>query len=134
PDPAAGEVQRAELSRGKLIFRGGLIGGFHINDQFSALVFLEASKVPGINDSQIDSGNIPLAPFEPILTGGIGVQARFGGPKAVPPTFTERECAKHVPPDCPDVKAEVLTEVTGSVVDNGGKPVVGAKVSLALKN
>lgn len=134
PDPAAGEVKRASLERGKLIMRGGITGGFHITDQYSAVAFLEAAKVPGINDSQVDNANIPLVPYEPIITAGIGFEARFGGPKAVPPSFTERECARHTPPDCPDVKADILTEVTGTVVDNGGKPVVGAKVTLTLKN
>jgi hypothetical protein len=133
PTPEAGEVQRAELARSNLIFRGGLTAGFHITEQFSAIAFLEAAKVPGINDSQIDNANIPLVPYEPIITGGVGLQARFGGPKAVSPTFTERDCAKRNPPDCPDVKVPILTEVTGTVVDNGGKPVVGAKVSLGLK-
>jgi hypothetical protein len=39
-----------------------------------------------------------------------------------------------VPPDCPELKVDILTEVTGRVVDNNGKPVVGAKVTLTLKN
>jgi len=134
PEPAAGDVKRAELARGKLIFRGALTAGFFITEQFSAIAFLEAAKVPGINDAQIDDGNIPLVPYEPIFTGGIGLQARFGGPKAVIPSSTQRECARHVPPDCPDLKADVLTDVTGTVLDNGGKPVVGAKVTLSLKN
>jgi hypothetical protein len=133
PDPDTGEVKRAELARGKLIFRGGLTAGYHINEQFSALVFLEAAKVPGVNDAQIDDDNIPLVPYEPIFTGGIGVQARFGGPKSSGPMFTERDCAKRNPPDCPDIKVPVVTEVTGTVVDNSGKPVVGARVSLGLK-
>jgi hypothetical protein len=136
PEAEGTEVQRAELARGKLIFRGAVTGGYHINDMFSAIVFLEAAKVPGINDAQVDDGplgNVPLIPYEPVFTGGIGLQARFGGPKSVAPTFVERDCAKRNPPDCPDVKVPILTEVTGTVVDSGGKPVVGAKVSLGLK-
>lgn len=133
PEPAAGEVQRAELASGKLIFRGGVIAGYHFSDTLSGIVFLEAAKVPGIDDAQIDDANIPLAPYEPLITGGIGLQARFGGPKAGGPAFAERECAKRNPPDCPDLKVPILTEVTGTVVDTGGKPVVGAKVSLDLK-
>jgi hypothetical protein len=133
-DPPMGQVKRSELARGKLTFRGGVTGGFHITDQFTVIAFLEAAKVPGLNDAQIDDANIPLVPFEPIVTGGLGFQARFGGPKAVKPIFTERECAKRVPPDCPDLKVDLLTEVTGTVVDTGGKPVVGAKVTIALKN
>ncbi len=131
-DPDAGEVKRAELARGKLIMRGGVTAGMPINDQFSAIAFLEAAKVPGINDSQVDNANIPLVPYEPIVTGGIGLQARFGAKKAAP-TFVERDCAKHDPPDCPDIKVPIVTEVSGTVVDSGGKPVVGAKVSLGLK-
>jgi hypothetical protein len=135
PPTATGtEVQRESLARGKMILRAGATAGFHINEQFSALVFVEAAKVPGINDAQVDANNIPLVPYEPIFTGGLGLQARFGGPKKVAPTFTERDCAKHNPPDCPDVKVPILTEVSGSVVDNAGKPVVGAKVTLTLKN
>lgn len=132
PEPEAGEVQRAELARGKLMFRGGITGGYHITDQLSALVFLEAAKVPGINDAQIDDGNVPLVPYEPIVTGGIGLSARFGA-KGRGATYVERDCAKRNPPDCPELKVPILTEVTGTVVDTSGKPVVGAKVSLGLK-
>ncbi len=134
PEPDAGEVQRAELARGKLIFRGGALAGYHISDQLSALVFVEAAKVPGINDAQIDDGNIPLVPYEPIITGGIGLQARFGGSKTAGTPFSERECARHVPPDCPDIKVPIVTEIRGTVVDSTGKPVVGATVKIALKS
>jgi hypothetical protein len=131
--PEAPDVQHAELARGKMIIRGGLTAGFPINEQFSAIAFLEAAKVPGINDAQIDDGNIPLVPYEPIFTGGVGLQARFGGPKSSGPTFKPLPCSQRNPPDCADIKVPILTEVSGTVVDSGGKPVVGAKVSLGLK-
>lgn len=133
PDPAMGEVARAELARGKQIFRGGLTAGVHINESFSAIVFMEAAKVPGINLAQVMDNNIPLVPYEPIFTGGIGLQARFGGPKASGPLFVEKDCAKRNPPDCPAVKVPVVTEIAGTVVDSAGKPVVGARVTLTLK-
>jgi hypothetical protein len=132
--PDAGQVQRAELPRGKLILRGGFTAGIHLTDTISALVFAEVAKVPGINLAQVMDNNIPLVPYEPAVSGGIGLQARFGGPKRVGPTFTEKDCAKHDPPDCPGVRVPILVEVTGTVVDTAGKPVVGAKVSLTLKN
>src|SRR5690606_36422926 len=94
PTAGAMEVQRDELARGTLTFRGGLTAGFHINETLSALVFLEAAKVPGINLAQVYAGNIPLVPYEPIFTGGIGIAARFGGPKPAKPLFVERDCAK----------------------------------------
>ncbi len=133
PSATSMEVMRAELPRGKLVFRGGLTAGFHINDSISAIVFLEAAKVPGINLAQVMDNNIPLIPYEPIFTGGLGIQARFGGPKASKPMFVEKDCAKRNPPDCKAVPVAITTEITGKVVDNGGKPVVGAKVLLTLK-
>lgn len=133
PAPEMGQVAHADLARGKLILRGGITAGYHITDTISAVVFLEAAKMPGINDAQIDDNNIPLVPYEPLFSGGIGIQARFGGPKAVGPTFVEKDCNKHNPPDCPAVKVPLLVEVTGTVIDTAGKPVVGAKVSLTLK-
>jgi len=132
-EPAAGEVKRAELARGTLLVRGGVVGGYHITDKISAIAFLETAKVPGINDAQVDEGNVPLVPYEPIVTGGIGLQARFGRVTGGGQTFVERDCAKRNPPDCPDIKVPILAEVTGKVVDSTGKPVVGAKVSLGLK-
>ncbi|HUS31200.1 MAG TPA: carboxypeptidase regulatory-like domain-containing protein [Kofleriaceae bacterium] len=132
--PEMGQVAHAELARGKLIFRGGLTAGYHITDTISGIVFFEATKSPGVNDAQVDDANIPLVPYEPLLAGGIGLQARFGGPKAVKNPFDEKDCHKHNPPDCPAVKVPLLAKITGTVVDTGGKPVAGAKVSVSLKN
>jgi hypothetical protein len=131
--PDMGQVAHAELARGKLIFRGGVTAGYHITDAISGVVFLEAAKVPGINDAQIDDANIPLVPYEPLIAGGIGLNARFGGPKAVKPVIM-LDCHQHVPPDCPAVNVPILVEISGTVVDTAGKPVVGAKVSATLKN
>lgn len=133
PTPDAGEVARDELARSNLLFRGGVTAGYHINEMLSAIVFVEAAKVPGINLAQVMAANIPLIPYEPIFTGGIGLQARFGGPKASK-SFVELDCAKRNPPDCPPVEAPLFAEVTGTVVDTAGKPVVGALVTLTLKN
>jgi hypothetical protein len=133
-DPAMGEIGHAKLARGAQLFRGGLTAGYHITDSISGVVFFEAAKGPPVNDAQIDDANIPLVPYEPLFVGGIGLQARFGGPKAVKSPFEEKDCHKRVPPDCPAVKVPILVEITGTVVDTGGKPVVGAKVSANLKN
>lgn len=134
PDATATAVKRAELPRSKLTVRGGLTAGFHINDSISAFIFLEAAKVPGINLAQVMDNNIPLIPYEPIFTGGLGIAARFGGPQKVAKLFVEKDCAKRNPPDCPAVKVPITVEIAGTVIDNAGKPVVGAKVLLTLKN
>jgi len=127
-------VKRASLARGTLILRGGVSAGYHINDQFSAVLFAEMAKVPGINLAQVMDNNIPLVPYEPVFTLGVGLEARFGGPKAQKSPFEQPECARHIPPDCPDVNVPVYAEISGKVVDSAGKPVVGAKVSAVLKN
>lgn len=121
----------APLAEGKLLIRGGATAGFHINPTWSAAAYLEAAKVPGIEASQVLAANIPVIPYEPGITGGVGIQARFGGPKA---TFVEKDCHKHDPPDCPAVEVPLLADLSGSVVDEAGKPVVGARVSFTLKN
>lgn len=134
PSATSMEVKRAELPRSKLLFRGGLVAGVHLSSTLSAIVFFEAAKVPGINKAQILDGNIPLIPYEPLFTGGLGIEARFGGPSKVKPLFEEKDCRKHNPPDCPAVKVPVVVEIAGTVTDNNGKPLAGAKVSLTLEN
>jgi hypothetical protein len=128
------EVKRAELPRGTRTCRGGLTGGYHISETLSAFVFMEAAKVPGVNLAQVVDNNIALIPYEPIFTGGLGIAMRFGGPQKVKQLFTEKDCSKRNPPDCPAVKVAITTEISGTVIDTSGKPVVGAKVLLTLKN
>ena len=126
--PPAGD---AKLAEGTLLLRGGATYGIHVSPVMSIVAYVEAAKVPGITASQVMANNIPLIPYEPGITGGLGIQARFGGPKA---TYIEKDCHKHDPPDCPAVKVPLLADVSGTVVDEAGKPIVGAKVSLTLKN
>lgn len=121
----------ASLEEGTLLLRGGVSGGYHFNPTWSAVAYVEAAKVPGIEMAQVAANNIPLIPYEPAITGGLGIQARFGGPKA---TYVEKDCHKHDPPDCPAVKVPLLADLAGTVVDEAGKPVVGAKVTFTLKN
>lgn len=126
------DVQRAELRRSTLVLRAGVTGGVHINTSLSAVAFLETSHVPGVDLAQVYDGNIPLIPYEPIVTGGVGLQARFGGSTVVRPLFVEKSCKKRG--DCPAIKVAVTTAITGTVIDGNGKPVVGSKVLLTLKN
>ena len=121
----------ATLEEGTLLMRGGATVGFHVSPVMSVVAYVEAAKVPGITASQVMANNIPLIPYEPVFTGGLGIQARFGGPKA---TYIEKDCHKHDPPDCPAVKVPLLADLSGTVVDEAGKPIVGAKISFTLKN
>jgi hypothetical protein len=121
----------ATLEEGTVLVRGGATIGFHMTPVMTLVAYVEAAKVPGITTSQIMANNIPLIPYEPAITGGLGIQARFGGPKA---TYVEKDCHKHNPPDCPAVKVPLMADLSGTVVDEAGKPVVGAKVTFTLKN
>jgi hypothetical protein len=127
-DPPAGN---AKLAEGTMTARVGASAGYHISPTWSAVAYVEAAKVPGIEMAQITANNIPLIPYEPVFTGGVGIQARFGGPRA---TYVEKDCHKHDPPDCPSVRVPLMADLSGTVVDEAGKPVVGAKVSFTLKN
>jgi hypothetical protein len=121
----------AKLAEGTLMFRGGVTGGVHLNSTWSVVAYVEAAKVPGVQAAQVMAANIPVIPYEPAFTGGLGIEARFGGPRA---TYIEKDCHKHNPPDCPAVKVPLLADLSGSVVDEAGKPVVGAKITFTLKN
>lgn len=110
------------------IFRGGLQVGIAVSDAFTLIGFVEAAKVPSLAYSDVAAGNVVLVPYEPLVTGGLGLQARFGG-KPV------RE-ASHVVKNVTPVPVAVIetADVAGIVFDDAGKPVVGARVTVKLKN
>lgn len=111
------------------ILRGGGLFGIAINDAVSLIAFLEGAKVPAISASDVMTNHIALVPYEPVITGGLGLQARFGGPR--PPARTSQ-----ITPNVRPVPVTVVetADVTGTVVDDAGKPVVGARITIKLKN
>jgi len=112
------------------IVRGGGMLGIAINDAVSIVGYVEGAHVPGIKWSEVMAhGPIALVPYEPMITGGLGVQARFGGrkPVAATPQITRNE--KPVP-----VTVIETADLTGQIVDDAGRPVVGARVTIKLKN
>lgn len=112
------------------IIRGGALAGVAVSGAVTLLCFVELAKVPaaGYSDAMAMQ-HLVLVPYEPAVTGGIGVQARFGGsPKRV----ATSQIIKNERP-VPVVVTETA-DVTGTVVDDAGKPVVGAKVAVKLKN
>jgi hypothetical protein len=110
------------------IVRGGAQAGIAVSDAVSVIGFVEAAKVPGLRETDVMAGNIVLIPYEPTITGGLGVQARFGERKSA-------ETSHIVKNERPAPVTVVETaDVSGSVHDDGGKPVIGAKVTIKLKN
>ena len=131
----------APLDEGSVIARGAVMGGYRINDMFSAIAYVELAKVPGIEYSQVAMNAIPIIPYEPVVTGGIGIQARFGATKRrACPAGTElvggqcqpivKPCEERGPDACPRVP--IMTDLGGTVVDEDGKPIAGAKVTIKL--
>ena len=114
----------------KPILRGGAMFGVEVTDAITVIGFVEAARVPSLSYSDALAGNVALVPYEPSITGGLGVQARFGGGKRAVPATTG--IVKNDRPE-PVVVAETA-DVSGIVFDDAGKPVVGAKVTVKLKN
>ena len=110
------------------ILRGGAEVGIAVSGAFTIVGFVEAAKVPGIPYSDVMAGNVVLVPYEPNVTGGLGLQARFGG--------TQRAGGSHIVKNPTPVPVEVIetADVAGIVFDDAGKPVVGAKITVKLKN
>jgi len=111
------------------VLRGGGMVGVAVNDAFSVIGYVEVAKVPDVEYRDAAMTELVLVPFEASVTGGIGLQARFGGPRRVASTSTivrnERPVA---------VVVDETADLGGTVVDDAGKPVVGAKVTAKLKN
>ena len=114
----------AHSAPGPLI-RFGASAGYHITDQWSVLAFVEGSKVPSIDAADVAANDVKLIAYEPMITGGLGVAGRFGGPKKTGGSF--------VPHDPVDITVIEKADVTGEVVDETGKPVAGAKVDIVAK-
>ena len=111
------------------IYRGGGMVGVAVNDAFSIIGYLEGAKVPSLSYTEVSQNKVTLVPYEPTVTGGVGLQARFGGTRRAAATS---QIVKNVRPVA--VTVIETADVTGTVVDEVGKPVVGARVTIKLKN
>jgi hypothetical protein len=112
------------------ILRGGGLFGVAVNDAVAVIAYVEGAKVPGLSYGDVMQHNrVTLVPYEPVITGGVGLQARFGGVRPAAPTSQITRNARPVP-----VTVIETADVTGTVVDDAGKPVVGARITIKLKN
>ena len=117
------------------IFRGTLTAGTWLSPSLALAAYVEGAKDPDIELTQVMDANIPIVPYEPLVTGGLGLYGHWGGRAARTGSLvTEKDCAKHSPPDCAGVKVPITADITGTIVDQAGAPIVGAKVTLTLKS
>lgn len=111
------------------ILRGGLGGGVHLTPAWTVLGFAEVAKDPSIAASAVSANMIPLIAYEPGISVGVGLAARFGGPSAIAKkTFVVDKNPKGT------VKIDVpkYAAVLGQVTDEGGGPIVGGKVTVTV--
>ena len=109
------------------IIRGGAHGGLHLTDQWSLLAYVEGAKVPGLALGDVMTNDFALVPYEPVVTGGLALQARFGGPSRDAGSITRNDRPEQI-------TVIEYADVTGEVSDETGKPVVGARVTVKLEN
>lgn len=121
-DTPAGATE-AHAAPGPLV-RFGATAGYHVTPTVSVLAYLQGAKVPGIDAAEVMANDIRLVAYEPMITGGLGLQARFGGPK---------KDTSIVKIDGPAIEVLETADVSGEIVDDAGNPVVGAKVTVKLK-
>lgn len=115
------------------ILRAAVSGGLHLNKQWTAFAFVQLAKVSSISAADITAGNIALIPYEPAFTGGLALTAHFGGAKAGSGNIVANDCTTN-PEKCKAVTVTVTADVAGNVVDDTGKPVAGARITVRLKN
>lgn len=111
------------------IVRGGAQVGAAINDTFRVVGYVELATSDGIRSEAL-MGEVPMVPYEPQVTGGLGLQAVFGRtsrPSAPAPQVVVNERPKSIP-------TTETADLSGIVFDDAGKPVVGATVTVKLKN
>jgi hypothetical protein len=117
------------------LIRFGASAGYHITPQYTVMAFVEGAKVPGILLAEAMAGDIRLVPYESAITGGLGFQARFGGPSGPAGDIALRDCATNPAGEgCPAIPLDLFASINGEIFDDAGKPVVGAKVDVKMKN
>jgi hypothetical protein len=113
------------------IYRGTATLGVAVTDAITLLAFVEGAKVPGIHYAAAMADQVPLVPYEPNITGGLGLQARFGGAHRVPHPLGGEVVTNARPTPVTVIET---ADVSGIVFDDAGKPVVAANVTIKLKN
>jgi hypothetical protein len=108
---------------------------YRLNDTLTAQLYL-ASNIQE-NPTVTAMNTIALIPYGPLIAGGLGLQARFGGPGKpttvvgpVTTTCDDPDPAKR-PAGCPvEPPPAKLAAISGQVTDDAGAPLANAKVTI----
>lgn len=109
--------------------RAGLVGGVLLTDAISLQGYLQLASAADPRAQLMSTGTVPLVPYEPLMTFGLALEARFGRTVAAP-----KAQAVAAGPDAEDEapKRPAVAELAGVVVDDAGQPVAGATVAVAV--
>lgn len=111
--------------------RGLLSAGVRLSPRTSMIAFAQLAQVATPPAEQLmKDGTVPLISYDPRFNFGLGLEGRFGG-------HSERDAARPYvvtenPREQPVAVAKVAA-ISGTVLDDAGAPVVGAKVTVATE-
>lgn len=108
------------------LVRFGANVGYRITPEWSLMLFVEGAKVPHVSPAELAMNDVRLIAYEPTITGGLGISGQFGGKNKGGGTI--------IPHDPVDITVVETADLSGEVVDETGKPVVGARVEVKAKN
>jgi hypothetical protein len=125
----------ADLEDGRVLARAGGSLGFAVASQWTVVAFVDAVKSPRVLDSQAMASNIPLIPYEPTVVAGLGLHAQFGGgsPRESSATIVKAPPCWDTPQGCAAEEQPLVSDIAGTVVDDAGKPLAGATVTITGK-
>jgi hypothetical protein len=110
-------------------FRGLLSGGVRLGGATSLVAFVQYARVAEL---AMDANPVPLIPYDPAFNFGLGFEGRFGGGAAGGAAPRKPYVVTDTPKDKPAPVVR-LAAVSGTVLDDAGAPVVGAKVTVTTE-
>jgi hypothetical protein len=108
-----------------------LSAGVRLSPSLELVAFAQYARVASPQDQLMKDGTVPLIAYDPQLNFGLGFGGRFGGPAASAAPAKTYVVTDNVA-DKPIEIARVAV-VNGTVLDDTGVPVVGAKVTIEME-
>ncbi len=107
--------------------RGSLSAGIRLSPRASVLAFAQLADVATPSAERLMQENrVPLIPYDPRYSFGLGLEGRFGGGE-------EKRYAVRDNDEAQQIEVAKLATVSGVVLDDAGAPMVGAKVTISTE-
>lgn len=112
--------------------RGLLSGGLRLSPAVSLLAFVQYASVAKPSPQSMELMDVPLIAYDPQLNFGLGLEGRFGGGGGHRAKPADPYVVTDTPKGTP-IAVEAKAAVSGTVLDDAGEPVVGAKVTVTTE-